>query len=121
MHTNRFENMPVSIIEMWACGLPIVATDVGGMPYLVRSGLDAILVPSEDHRAMAAACIDLLSRPQLASTLSVNGRARAEGLTWGHAAPMWERVLFGDAAIPTGLSSSPPELRLKTHRSRAQR
>src|SRR5438445_6491564 len=52
LHTNRVENMPVTIIEMWACGLPIVGTDVGGMPYLVRNRIDGILVKSEDHQSM---------------------------------------------------------------------
>lgn len=95
LHTNRLENMPVSIIEMWACGLPIVGTDVGGMPYLVRRGVDAILVPSEHHEAMADACLTLLSDSGLAERLSVNGRRRAEGLTWARVEPMWERALFG--------------------------
>src|SRR5207253_1609866 len=82
LHTNRVENMPVTIIEMWACGLPIVGTDVGGMPYLVRNGIDGILVKSEDHRAMADTCLELLCNRKLAGMLSWNGRARAEELTW---------------------------------------
>jgi len=94
LHTNRFENMPVSIIEMWACGLPIVGTNVGGMPYLVKDGVDAILVPSEDHAAMAEACLKLLAEPILVERLSLSGRRRSEGLTWAHVKPMWERTLF---------------------------
>lgn len=94
LHTNRVENMPVSIIEMWACGLPIVGTEVGGMPYLVRNGLDGILVKSEDYQAMADACIELLSNRELAERLSCNGRARAEELTWEHVKPAWERALL---------------------------
>jgi glycosyltransferase involved in cell wall biosynthesis len=95
LHTNRFDNMPVTIIEMWACGLPIVATRVGGMPHLVRNGEDAVLVPSEDHQAMANACLELLSNPQEAARLSANGRARAEEFTWQHVKPLWEQALFG--------------------------
>jgi glycosyltransferase involved in cell wall biosynthesis len=96
LHTNRLENMPVTIIEMWACGLPVVGTNVGGMPYLVRNGVDGILVPSEDHRAMAAACFEILADGRLAERLSVEGRKRAEGLSWTLVKPMWERALFGN-------------------------
>lgn len=108
LHTNRIENMPVSIIEMWACGLPIVGTEVGGMPYLVRNGVDAILVPSEHHEAMAEACLTLLSDAGLAESLSTNGRRRAEGLTWARVEPMWEQALFGkggEIEIPGGRAS----------------
>ena len=103
LHTNRIDNMPVTIIEMWASGLPIVATNVGGIPDLVRDGEDAILVPSEDHRAMAAACLDMLKHPAGASRLAANGRARAEALSWPRVRPMWERVLFGrsEGSYPT--------------------
>jgi glycosyltransferase involved in cell wall biosynthesis len=94
LHTNRVENMPVSIIEMWACGLPIVGTNVGGMPYLVRHRVDGILVDSDDDRAMANACLELLSDRELARTLSRNGRARAEALTWEKIKPAWEKVLL---------------------------
>ena len=109
LHTNRFDNMPVSILEMWACGLPIVGTNVGGMPHLVRDRIDALLVPSEDHRAMADACDQLLSQPQLALRLSVNGRARAEGLTWPRVKPLWDQVLCGKT--PDSLSADRHELR----------
>lgn len=112
LHTNRFDNMPVTILEMWASGLPIVGTNVGGVPHLVRDGMDAILVPSEDHRAMAAACGELLSRPELAVRLSVNGRARAEALTWPRVKPLWDQVLCGktpDALSPDRELSSQPD------------
>ena len=94
LHTNRVDNMPVTILEMWASGLPVVATSVGGVPRLVQNGVDALLVPSEDHRAMADACFALLSEPELAGRLSSNGRARVEQLTWSRVKPLWERVLF---------------------------
>jgi glycosyltransferase involved in cell wall biosynthesis len=96
MHTNRFDNMPVTVIEMWACGLPIVGTNVGGMPYLVRDGVDGLLVPTEDHQAMASACLELLSNPDHSARLSRAGRVRAEELAWARVEPIWRQVLFGD-------------------------
>jgi glycosyltransferase involved in cell wall biosynthesis len=96
LHTSRVENMPVTVIEMWACGLPIVGTDVGGMPYLIRNWIDGILVRSEDHHAMADACLKLLCNPELARTFSRNGRSRAEELSWEKIKPLWEKALLLD-------------------------
>ncbi|PYJ70661.1 MAG: hypothetical protein DME76_04740 [Verrucomicrobia bacterium] len=106
LHTNRVENMPVTIIEMWACGLPVVGTEVGGMPYLVHNRIDGILIKSEDYQGMASACLELLSNSELAGTLSRNGRARAEKLTWENIKPLWENALLLDGkAIRGNLSS----------------
>jgi glycosyltransferase involved in cell wall biosynthesis len=105
LHTNRFDNMPVTILEMWACGLPIVATNVGGVPYLVRDGVDAVLVPSEDHEAMADACLRLLADPERAARLSRNGRSRAESFAWSHIGPEWHRLLFGTAVRAAGAAA----------------
>jgi glycosyltransferase involved in cell wall biosynthesis len=99
LHTNRIENMPVSIIEMWACGVPIVGTDVGGMPYLVRNGVDGVLVRSDDFKAMAAVCFRLLSESEYVRNLSRNGRTRAEELTWNHVRPGWESALCLNEAL----------------------
>src|SRR5262249_20622300 len=93
LHTNRVDNMPITVIEMWACGLPIVGTNVGGMPYLIRNTEDGILVESENYRAMADACFELLSNRDLATTLSRKGRARATEFTWDCVKPLWEKAL----------------------------
>ena len=105
LHTNRVENMPVSIVEMWACGLPIVGTNAGGMPYLARNNEDAILVESEDFMAMADACINLLSNPDLARRFSHNGRMRVQGLVWEQVKNSWLNALFEkNKAIGNGAS-----------------
>jgi glycosyltransferase involved in cell wall biosynthesis len=99
IQTNRIDNFPVTVIEMWAAGLPVVSTDVGGMPYLIRNNKDGILVKSEDYRGMADVCLELLNNPQLAGKLSTNGRKRAEDLTWDKIAPEWRRTLLLDGLI----------------------
>jgi glycosyltransferase involved in cell wall biosynthesis len=91
--------MPVSILEMWACGVPIVGTRVGGMPYLVRHRVDGILVASEDYQAMAHACFELLSESELTRTLSRNGRARAQELNWESIEPAWAKALGLDESV----------------------
>jgi glycosyltransferase involved in cell wall biosynthesis len=76
--TNRIDNAPVSLLEMAALGLPIVSTSVGGIPFLFQHRVNALLVPSEDGSAMAAAVKELLSDRQLAQKLRREGRTLAE-------------------------------------------
>jgi glycosyltransferase involved in cell wall biosynthesis len=76
--------MPGSLLECFASGLPVVATDTGGIPYIAEHERTALLVARGDHRAMAAAAIRLLEDPALVERLTAN--ARAEVLRYdGHA------------------------------------
>jgi L-malate glycosyltransferase len=123
LQTNRVDNMPVSVIEMWACGLPTVATNVGGVPYMIRDGQDGLLVKSENPEGMAEACLKLLNDDQLAARLSFNGRARAEELSWERIRPDWEDALYGsevkraNAAQVPQVSQSPELEKLQVNGS----
>ena len=92
LNTNRIDNTPVSVIEACAFGLPVVATNVGGIADLVSDGETALLVPDNDDEAMAAAVLRLLNSPNLAEKLSVNGRALAERFSWENVRPQWESL-----------------------------
>ena len=92
LNTNRIDNTPVSVIEAGAFGLPVVATNVGGIADLVSDGETALLVPDNDDEAMAAAVLRLLTSPNLAEKLSANGRALAERFSWENVRPQWESL-----------------------------
>lgn len=86
------DNMPGSILEAFAAGLPVVTSDAGGIPYIVRDGENGRLVPQNDPEAMATAAIDLLERPEVA--VQMTGRARkevAERYTWTSVLDSWRR------------------------------
>jgi glycosyltransferase involved in cell wall biosynthesis len=69
------EGMPIAILEAMAVGLPIVATDVAGIPDMVRDGREGLLVPPGDVPALAAAIASLLGDRELRR--SIGGRASA--------------------------------------------
>jgi glycosyltransferase involved in cell wall biosynthesis len=93
LNTNRVDNMPVSVIEACAMGLPVVATSVGGVPDLLTDGETGLLVPDDDDAMMAARVIELLRNPVLASRLSANGRQLAERSSWNSVKGQWEQLL----------------------------
>ncbi|HXY29791.1 MAG TPA: glycosyltransferase family 4 protein [Gemmatimonadaceae bacterium] len=93
LNTTDIDNTPVSVLEALACGLCVVSTRVGGIPYVLEDGEDALLVPARDPDAMAAACSRLFDEPGLAERLSRNGRRNAESLDWRVVLPRWEDAL----------------------------
>lgn len=93
LNTTSIDNTPVTVLEAMACGLCVVSTNVGGMPYLVKHEHDALLVPPDNPSAMAAAVRRLLEEPNLAERLSRNGREKAEDHDWSRVLPAWESLL----------------------------
>jgi glycosyltransferase involved in cell wall biosynthesis len=97
INTTNYDNTPVSVIEAMACGLCVVSTNVGGIPYLLEHERDALLVPPNDPRAMTDAVRRVLSEPGLAELLSRNARRKAEGFDWQVVLPQWD-TLFAEVA-----------------------
>ena len=79
LNSPNIDNMPGSIIEAYAAGLPVVTTDAGGIPYIVRHDETGLMVPSGDSDGMAAAALRLIREPGLAASLA--GTAREECLS----------------------------------------
>jgi len=72
------EGLSLTLIECCAAGKPIVATDVGGNPEVIRDGENGLLIPPDDDRALATAIMRLLTDPDLAASIGQAGRARFE-------------------------------------------
>ncbi|HKQ80512.1 MAG TPA: glycosyltransferase family 4 protein [Blastocatellia bacterium] len=94
LNTTNVDNMPVSMLEAMACGLCVVSTNVGGIPYLLNHQQDALLVPPDDAEAMASAVRRILTEPDLAVALSKQGRLKTEQLDWASVIKQWESVLM---------------------------
>jgi glycosyltransferase involved in cell wall biosynthesis len=70
------ENCPLSVLQAMACGLPVVATRVGGIPEVVRDGVDGLLVPPGEVSALADALHTLMADPETGRTMGRHGRER---------------------------------------------
>ena len=81
------EATSISALEAMSCGKPVVASDVGGLPYLVEDGVTGRLVAPSDSVALAGAIIELLDSPSRRSAMGREARARVlRELTWDHIA-----------------------------------
>lgn len=93
LNGSDLDNMPLSIIEAFTAGLPVVTTDAGGIPYVVRHEDNGLLVPRGDPRAMADAALRLLADPALATRLADAARREAlASYAWPAVRDEWERL-----------------------------
>lgn len=93
LNTSRIDNMPVTVLEMGALGLPVVATRVGGVADILSDGVNGLLAPDDDDWAMAEAVKRLLGKPALAERLSGAGRELAESCAWEKVQAQWEWMI----------------------------
>lgn len=91
------EGLPVSILEAMAQGLPIIATRVGGIPELVRDGVDGLLVDAGDVPALAAALARMALDADLRRACGEAGRARVAALYSREAVMPVLEAVYADA------------------------
>lgn len=72
------EGLPVILMEAMACGLPVIASSVDGIPELVSDGVTGLLVPPADAKALAAAIQRLMSSPELRVRFGRSGQQRVQ-------------------------------------------
>jgi glycosyltransferase involved in cell wall biosynthesis len=73
--TSRSEGMPLAILEAWASKLPVIASEVGGIPGILQSGLNGLLFPSGDQTALVHCLTRLLRDSKLRSQLAAQSHA----------------------------------------------
>lgn len=88
---SKYEGMPMTIIEAMATGLPIVASNVGGIPDMVKDGRSALLVPCEPL-AVAAACERLMESQALREALGENAIAESRRFSAEHMAERYAAI-----------------------------
>jgi glycosyltransferase involved in cell wall biosynthesis len=89
LNPSRVDNMPNSLLEALACGLPVISTNVGGVPYIVQDGQTAVLVAPDNAQDMAQAIIKLCNDSTLRSRLRDSGCRAVAQYAWGEVRPQW--------------------------------
>ena len=93
INTTNFDNTPVSVIEAMALGLPVVSTNVGGMPYLINDGTDGILVEKNNADEMSAKISDLIEKRIDTQSITKQARAKIEQFDWEVVKQKWIEIL----------------------------
>jgi glycosyltransferase involved in cell wall biosynthesis len=92
LNASDVDNMPLSIIEAYAAGLPVVTTDAGGIPYIVSHEETGLLVPRGDHEALARAALRLVADEGLARRVAASARAECRKYSWEAVRGEWVRL-----------------------------
>jgi glycosyltransferase involved in cell wall biosynthesis len=107
LNASDIDNMPNSIIEAFACGLPVVTTRAGGIPYVVEHERNGLMVDCGDHEALAGAALRLLDDATLARRLIGEGlRDVREQYTWEAVSDRWARLYRGLAVASADAPAS---------------
>lgn len=93
INTSNFDNMPVSVVEAMALGLPIVSTQVGGTPFLIKHNIDGILVPINDAEEFCKAIRKLLHEHEFAREVASAARLKVQEFDEVSVFTKWRKIL----------------------------
>jgi glycosyltransferase involved in cell wall biosynthesis len=97
LNTSLIDNMPVAIIEAFYCGLPVVTTNAGGIPYLVEHQSNGLVVPVKDVDAVAGALLRVIEDSALRKGLIAGGVNSAREFNWQTVRGQWGDLYAGMA------------------------
>jgi len=92
VQTPNIDNMPGSVLEAFAAGLPAVSTRAGGVPVILTDGEHGLLAPLNDHEAIAAHVLRLLDHPDYARTLARAAHETCRAYVWPAIRAQWLKV-----------------------------
>jgi glycosyltransferase involved in cell wall biosynthesis len=117
VQTPAIDNMPLSVLEAFASGLPVVSTNVGGVPAMLTDGVHGLLAPPDDDQAVAAHVIGLLESPDYARQLAAAAVETCASYDWPVTRKGWLEAYRSVARQPRltpstqqGRASSAPTL-----------
>ena len=96
------DNMPLSVLEAFASGLPVVSTNVGGVPKILTHGLHGLLAPVDDDEALATQVLTLIESPSYARQLAAAARQSCAAYEWPVARDGWLDAYEASVGPPSG-------------------
>ncbi len=93
INTTTIDNTPLSVIEAMALGLPIVSTNVGGLPFLIDANKDGILVDNKNVNQMTEAITNIINKPKETIEMIANARKKVESFDWDTVRNKWLTLL----------------------------
>lgn len=92
VNTSIVDNYPISLLEAFSSGLPVISTAAGGIPYMVEHGITGLLVEPGNHETLAQEMIRLANDLNLGRALAANARKIADNHAWERIWPELKRM-----------------------------
>ena len=89
LNSSLVDNMPLSLIEAFSVGIPVVSSNAGGIPYLIEDGKTGFLVEMNDCRSLAEKAMFLLENKEVAKKIIANARAEVVKYSWEKVQKNW--------------------------------
>lgn len=93
INTTHIDNTPISVMEAMAMGLPIVSTNVGGIPFLLENEKDSLLVNDNNVQAMTNSIVRTIENQSETFIRVQNARKKIEAFDWNSVKKLWNNLL----------------------------
>jgi glycosyltransferase involved in cell wall biosynthesis len=119
LNGSEIDNQPLSILEAFACGIPIVTTDAGGIPFIVEDHKTAMLVPCGDYAQMAQRVSLLRMDPELTRQMIETGRRECARYSWDAVRDSWLNIYQNLAEGAPLVAGKPVDTQIQASESKA--
>ena len=114
LNSSDVDNMPLSILEAFACGLAVVTTDAGGIPYIVKHNYNGLVVSCGDYQALSRGILWLLNNEDKAGQLIAQAQRDCQQYRWEAVALCWVS-LYQELILPAEDSPVVQKSSMQTH------